>query len=302
MQRGDLAGAERVCGAILAAAPDHFDAQHLMGFLAMRTGRNQRAVDLLIGAVPLNPNFPPAWNNLGLALAACDRLEEAVAAWERAAALAPGFAEAHNNRGNALRDLGRPDEALACCETAIALRPDMAEAHNNAGNALFDLGRLEDAVTAFDAAIALRPDYVNAHGNRGGALYGQRRWEGAIAGFDAALAIDPTFADAHFHKSFALLGLGRLDEGWREYEWRWRTLEMAADLRGGSAPYWRGEPLGGRILYLHTEQGLGDTLQFCRYAPRIGDGGRLVFEVPASLKRLMASLEHDHFKMERSRN
>ncbi len=290
LQRGDLAGAERLCQAIVAAAPDHFDARHLLGFLALQTGRGQRAVELIGGALSINAGFAPAWNNLGLALAACDRLDAAVGAWERATALAPGYAEAHNNRGNALRDLGRAEEALACCEAAIALRPDMAEAHNNRGNALFDLGRLDDAVTAFDAAIALRADYVNAHGNRGGVLYAQRRWEEAIAGFDAALSIDPAFADAHFHRSFALLGLGRLAEGWREYEWRWRTREMTADLRGGTAPWWRGEPLRGRILYLHAEQGLGDTLQFCRYASMVGQDGQLVFEVPTSLKRLMGSL------------
>jgi len=290
LQRGDVDGAERVCLAILAASPDHFDARHLLGFLALQAGRSARAVELIAAALPLNPDFAPAWNNLGLALAACGRLQDAVLAWDRAVALAPGFADAHNNRGNALRDLGRPDDALASCDAAIALRPDLAEAHNNRGNALFDLDRLDEAIAAFEAAIALRPDYVNAHGNRGGALYGQRRWNEAIAGFDAALAIDPTFADARFHKSFALLGLGRLEEGWREYEWRWRTREMAADLRGGSAPAWRGEPLRGRILYLHAEQGLGDTLQFCRYAPLIGEGGRLVFEAPPSLKRLLTSL------------
>jgi len=83
---------------------------------------------------------------------------------------------------------------------------------------------------------------------------------------------------------------GRFEEGWKEYEWRWKTKLLSGDAGRFSAPTWGGEAIGDRVILLHAEQGLGDTLQFCRYAPLIAAGARVVLEVQAPLTRLLSQL------------
>jgi hypothetical protein len=127
----------------------------------------------------------------------------------------------------------------------------------------------------------------------GAALHDIRRTGEAEASYREALRLKQDFADAHVNLGYALLLAGRYEEGWREHEWRWRGRHLRAGARGFTAPLWCGDPIGTRTLLLHSEQGLGDTLQFCRYAALIEPGARVVLEVPPPLTRLMASLPGD---------
>ena len=325
-QQGRLAEAERLYTRILQQDPSHVDALHLLGMLALQTKRTDRGIRLLDKVIRLRPDLASAHSNRGIALRDLNRLPEAIASYDRAIALEPDSAALHNNRGIALRDLRRLPEALACYDRAIALKPDYAEAHNNRGAALRDLGRLEealashdraialkpdsaashnnrgvvlrelhrpeDALASYDRAIALKPDYAEAYTNRGSALQDLARFAEAIASYDRAIALTPRDADASYNKSLACLVTGDLPSGWKLYEYRTR-LGSASEYRRFPQPLWLGETApAGKTVFLHWEQGLGDTIQFCRYAMRLRAlGARVILSVQDPLLRLLRQLE-----------
>jgi len=156
-QQEQLEEAQAVYRRVLEKDSRNFDALHMSGLIASRMKNPALAVELIGKAIEVNPNFAPAHSNLGASLKALQRLDEAVASYERAIALAPATAEAHSNLGNALRELRRPTEALARYDHAIALKPDFADAFYNRGNTLNDLKRLDEAAASFSRALELNP-------------------------------------------------------------------------------------------------------------------------------------------------
>jgi hypothetical protein len=156
---------------------------------------------------------------------------------------------------------------------------------------LNELGRPAEAEGVLRAALEAQPGSPGVLNNLGIALFAQGRLSKAEASYREALGRRPDFADAHNNLGIVLLAAGRFEEGWEEHEWRWKARHMAGGARGFSAPLWSGEVLGeGGVLLLHAEQGLGDTLQFCRYAPLAAARARVVLEVQAPLARLLSSL------------
>ena len=203
--------------------------------------------------------------------------------------LRPNYAEAQNNLGVLLRQLGKLEDAAACFEKLLTLRLNSAEAFDNLGNTLRDLGRLEESAASHERAIALRPDSAKAYNNLG---YTQRK-QGKLAesrnGFKRALALEPASVDIRWN--FCLLDLleGNLAAGWSGYEVRRERNENRP--RSFPMPIWRGEPLNGARILLHSEQGLGDSIQFFRYVPMVhAAGGKVILNVPSSLGRLAAQL------------
>ncbi len=242
-------------------------------------------------ALELGIESAAAFTVRGLSLRGLGRPAEAIASFDRAIVIDPAYAPAHINRGAALRDSRRPEEALQCYERVVGLASYEFEALNNRGTALLDLGRCEEAVAAFDRALALRPDRTEVHINRATGLIGLARFDEALAAYDGVIDRDPHSAEARFEKGVCLLLLGRMEAGWPLYEWRKRR-EQALGVRALPQPLWDGrESLRGRSLLIHTEQGLGDTIQFARYA-RLADqwGARVTFQVQAPLCRLLATL------------
>jgi tetratricopeptide (TPR) repeat protein len=154
-------------------------------------GKNDVAVDLIIKALAIKPDFAEAHNNLGNALQELGKLDEAVASYHKALAIKPNYSKAHNNLGIALQDLGKLDEAVASYHKALAIKPDFPEAHNNLGNALKDLWKLDEAVASYRKALALNPDYAKAHYNLGIALQDLGRQEEAFACRRRAVSLDP---------------------------------------------------------------------------------------------------------------
>ncbi|HVW53469.1 MAG TPA: tetratricopeptide repeat-containing glycosyltransferase family protein [Trinickia sp.] len=326
-QNGALAEAETVYGEILALRPRHFDALQLLGALALQTGRHEEGVAWLSKALEVDPRHAHVHSNLAFALNALGRHDAALAAANRALALKSGFADALNNRGMALAALERPGEALASFEKALSAKPDFPEAWSNRSCALRDLGHPQDAVASCDQAIALRPNYAEAWSNRGNALSDLNRpleaqasyeraltaasnladaWNNlgltyvdmnrhadALACYERALALAPDSAETHWNRALCLLQTGELATGFAEYEWRWRRKRIAPSRRDFDAPLWLGDtPLDGKTILLHAEQGLGDTLQFCRYARLVAaQGARVVLEVQPELTRLLAGLD-----------
>jgi predicted O-linked N-acetylglucosamine transferase (SPINDLY family) len=163
-QAGRYAEAAAVYRQILAVAPDHADALHLMGLVAYHEGDYASAVDWIMRALAKHES-EIFYGNLGNALGARGMRAAAMESFRQAIALKPDYVHAHNNLGNMLRDEGQFTQAVACFKTVISLQPDYAEAHNNLANALVDLGDLDAAIEAYRRAIALKPDLLEARSN-----------------------------------------------------------------------------------------------------------------------------------------
>ena len=275
----------------LALRPGHAGALNNRGNALHELKRFDEALASYDRALAVRPDHAEALCNRGATLHELKRFEEALASYEHALALRPNHAGALYNRGNALRQLRRFDEALASYDRALALRPDHVEALNNRATVLQHLNRFAEAVASYDRVLALKPDYVEAHSNRGNALGQLNRHDEALASYAKALALRPDHATAHWNDALARLVCGDFARGWRAYEWRWKTPAMAPP-RNFAQPLWRGDTdLAGKTILLHAEQGLGDTLQFCRYAPMVAArSARVVLEVQPPLKPLLESL------------
>jgi tetratricopeptide (TPR) repeat protein len=273
----------------LALVPGYAEARNNLGNALQLLRRSDEAIVQLGHALALRPDYPEAHNNLGNVLGTLGRNEEAIAQYEKAIAVRPRYAEARFSWGNALKAMERHEEAIAQYEKAIAIRPGYAEAHMHLGNSLGALGREAQAVEHYERAIALRPQCAEAHMHLGNALMALGRSGEAVTCFDQALSIKSELTGARLNRGFAYLHLGDWAQGWRDYQLRWEDSQDKRDFR---RPLWLGDaPVEGRTVFLHAEQGLGDTLMSARYVSRVASAGaKVVLEVPLPLRALMARL------------
>jgi Tfp pilus assembly protein PilF len=255
-QDGLATEAERLCLQILEARKGHFGALHLLGVIRHQQGRNDEALDALSAALKTQSKS----------------------------------ASARSNRGLVFMALGRHKEALADFDRALAANPAYVEVLHNRGNVLHYLDRHEEAIASFDKALALRPGYVDSHYNRGIVLHVLNRHAEAVDSYQRALALRPDHADAHWNESLARLALGDFAEGWKKFEWRWRTSDRTRPGLSFPMPLWVGDqPIDGKSILLYSEQGLGDTIQFVRYVPMVVErGAKVVLAVHSELKQLLS--------------
>lgn len=287
-QQGRLEEAIACYRRVIALQPQDGGAHGNLGNALQQAGQLEAAVAAFRRALRLRPDHAPAHNALGAALRDKGALKEAAACHRRAIALCPREAEAHHLLGAALQRQGRLEEAVASYRQAIALQPQEAGVHNNLGTALQRLGQWVEAEASFRHSLRLRPWDANVLSNLGTTLKELGRWEEAMTCYRQAIALCPQHGPAHLNLGMGLLAEGAFEAGWAEYEWRWRCAQAP---RGFRQPQWRGEPAQGRTLLLHAEQGLGDTLQFCRYAELAAARGlRVVLEVQPPLRRLLQGL------------
>lgn len=328
---GRLTEAAAVYMAILASAPDHADALHLLGLVRFQQGDLPKGLDYVRAAVACDPGSALYNANLGRIAAAAGQWEEAARAYRAVLARTPDDAachsdlaaalialedfagaadhaakavranpalapanlnlgEAHFGLGRSAHDDGRREDAEKHYRAAVKVRPDFVEALGNLGNVVREQGRLEEAVALYDKALALAPDMAALHANRAVALHEMGDLAGAVAAYDKAVALDPEDADTRRNRALAWLLIGRLADGFAEYEWRWKARSFAPLLRDLPMPRWQGEAANGRRLFVHAEQGLGDTIQFARYVPMLAASGwRVVLEVQPRLRDLFES-------------
>jgi len=288
---GDPVQAMRAFDAAIAINPGFAEAHNSLGIALASLGRHEDALVSFDRALTLKPDYAEGHNNRGIVLQELGRLDAALASFDQAIALKPDNARAHNNRGTALNELRRPGDALIGYETAIALDPAYAAAFYNRGVALHDLGRFDEALASFDRAIALRPDYAEAHHNRGAVLQDMLCLDEAIGAYAAAIRIHPERAESYANQAYCYLQTSRFEEGWRLHEWR-KQLPVPVGNRTFPRPLWIGrEDISNRTLFVHSEQGFGDTIQFCRYGRLLKAlGANVVMSVQEPLQRLLAQL------------
>jgi len=288
---GDAVRAAAGYTEVLRLDPGNADALYYLGMISCQRGRFAEGAVLARKSLGSDPRHARAHVLLGRALNALEQRDDALASFERAIALAPELAPAHGHRADVLSELGRDAEAIESYDRALALDPELIEDRFNRGTALLAVGRYDEALASFDRVLAARPDLAKAKVGRGNVLFALKRDDDAVASYDAAIALDPDLADAYFNKSFVKLMAGDFTEGWALHEWRWRVKDFAKQLRHFSQPLWLGgEDLAEKTILIYSEQGFGDTIQFCRYLPLLNaPGGRVVFETHPSLAPLFTA-------------
>jgi Tfp pilus assembly protein PilF len=252
---GRLAEAEVLYRAVLKNHPKHWQALHQLGSVHLARGELAEALECIGAAMKSNSSSAEITSNYGVVLRRLKRDSEAIEYFNRALILKPGYAPALLTRGAALQRLGRRTEALA----------------------------------NFDRLIQANPAHAKAHYNRACILHELQRFDEALAAYTRALQLAPDDADIHWNESLTRLLLGDFPRGWEKYEWR--KKRPGYEDRKFAPPQWGGEPIAGKTILVHAEQGFGDTLQFARYVPMLASmGAKVVLEVQPPLKSLMATL------------
>ncbi len=246
-------------------------------------------------AIAIKTDYSQAYSNRGNTLRKLQQNQAALASYDKAIDLNPAYADAFSNRGVLLNEMSQPQDALLSFDQAIAINPAYAEAYSNRGMTLQRLNRLDDALDSYDRAISLKPRYAEAFSNRGLVLHELRRLDEALLSFNEAILIEPENIGAHWNKALTLILCGKLKLGFELYEWRWSEDEEFEIQKKFTAPLWLGQTsIAGKTILLHAEQGLGDTLQFCRYARLIVEmGATPVLQVQAGLVKLITTLLPD---------
>jgi tetratricopeptide (TPR) repeat protein len=290
-----------------------------LGVCLVALGEFAAAEEAYREALSLRPEYPRCWHNRGVALTRQGKFDEAAASYRRA--LDPGLTEprAFDGLADALIRSGKADElvvfldeaelrgvdqalvehgrglvhaargqwveAVRCHERALELCPEYIDAACDLGKSLLEVDRIDDAINCFERGLTRSPDLAELWNNLGCARVRLGELERAVDCYDRAIALRPDFTECRVNRSHALLQLGEYAQGFAEYEWRWRDTELA---RRMTRPLWDGSPLEGRTILLVAEQGLGDTLQFIRYAGLLkAQGARVIATCPKPLLSLL---------------
>lgn len=268
------------------------DAQYNIGILLHENGDLEGAISFYRLAAAGNSAHAESWINLGVALKTSGNGEEAAACYLKALELQPFHAMALYNLGVLHADARRPHDAIACFRRALEVQPAYSDAAFHIGLACRGLGALEDSAGWFRHALKLQPQHAEALQNLGAVYYELGNFDAAEMCFRQILDMSPDNAEIHYNLALVALARGDYVRGWPGYEWRWQGAESSRQHRRDfSTPPWRGEDIAGKTILLHAEQGLGDALQFVRYASLVADkGARVVLECQAPLVRLFQSV------------
>ncbi|MBF2029951.1 MAG: glycosyltransferase family protein [Oscillatoriales cyanobacterium C42_A2020_001] len=290
-QAGQLLEAERLYEEALLQQPNQPQVLYLLGLVNHQRGDLDAAVQWYRSAIAFQPDYTDAHNNLGVLMVQQGNLQQATVHYQAALQTNPNNPRVHTNLGVILQQLGQMDAAIAHYQTAIDLEPNLAAAHTNLGHALKELGQLDAAITSYKIAQQLMPTNPEAYRDLGDALQEQGRFEEAMEIYNRAIALVPNHLELQGSRIRALLVSGNLQDGFREYD-HWR-LTVASRPRAFIQPVWDGSYLEGQaiLLYAETGSGMGDGIQFIRYAPLVTQmGGRVIVECDPSLVRLFQSV------------
>jgi Flp pilus assembly protein TadD len=291
-RNGDIQQAQTQYQRILQIEPGQPEALHALGIIAFQLKKYDTAGNFIGKAIKNKPTVPQFHYNLGLVFIALNRYEKGIQAFEEATKLKPDYADAYYNLSLALKELQQFENAVKYFNQAIQLAPDDAYAYYNLGNTYEALGRYEAAVENYQIAIKKNRNFTDVHNNLAVVLKELGRFDEAIGHFREAIWLQPDCAEAHWNLSLSLLVNGQFEEGWKEHEWRFKRGEESTiypyDFR---IPLWDGSRFDGKRLFVHSEQGFGDTLQFIRYLPMVKSrGGSVIFETFGPLLEIIRGL------------
>jgi len=297
-QRGDLEDARASVTQAISLDPSVALYHANLGRIAKARGQLSEAISAYRQAISLEPDASDVLSDLAGALVEVGQYQESLITSQQALDLHPNFPQAMINQaeacfqlGRAAQEEGRTDDAETQYRKAISSNPDHVEAHTNLGNILRADGRLNEALECYAQALTIFPGQSQTHSNKGVALQETGRREDAITSYREAIRLDDNNAEARRNLSMALLKGGAFEEGWSEFEWRWKTPHFAAIRRQWKKPQWAGERLSGRTVLVHAEQGFGDCFQMARYIPELKKrGGRVIVEAPDVLAEVLQTV------------
>ena len=292
-ERGNNSAALTSFDAAISLAPNHAESHAGRGLALLGLRQRQAAIDSFKIAARLNPHSARIFGNLAQTEAGLGLIDDARGHHDKAVSLDPGDAAIQFHRGNFLSDLKEWHDAIQSYQAAIALKFDYAESFCNLGLAQQEVGQTENALQSYSRALEFNPQLATAYNNRGNVFRTQKRFAEAQHDYQRAIKLDPNLAEAHYNFAQLALLTGDLLAGWPEYEWRSLIEEAAAaNVRRSPHPTWSGESLQGKTILLHAEQGLGDTIQFCRYVPMVASlGARVVLQIQPALSGLLKDLK-----------
>jgi protein O-GlcNAc transferase len=208
---GRMAEAERLYRAILAAAPQHSDANHNLGLIALHVGKAEAALPLFGAAIAARPDISMYHVSLGNALQSLGRADEAEASYRQAVRVNPNMVEGPYNLGVMLKDRGKLAEAEACFRQTITLRPTLAAAYNNLGIVLNGLNRLNEAAESFRQALKLEPNDAKTGMNLANVMMGLGALDDAALQYGRVLALAPDLPEAHSNMGLLQRDLGQAE-------------------------------------------------------------------------------------------
>ena len=323
--RGQVAQAKQLFKSAVEVDARYGEAHNNLGIALAGEQDHEAAITHFEAAVSQEPRRATWWNNLGNSCVECFRFARALEAYDRAIAIESASADAWSNRGLALRGLHRPDDAIASFKRALEVDPRFTNAYVNLGIVLKEQKRSDEAITAFEKARAIRPNdaallcnFASVYESRGeyermrelaelaatlddsftephvlrGNYYMERGdYANAEGAYQRARSLDADNRNANWNLALIWLLHGDYRRGWAQFEWRKRLQSVLVEHREYAGKPWNGESLEGRTILLHAEQGLGDAIQFVRYAAVLKGRGaaRVIVEVAAAVADLLAS-------------
>ncbi len=262
---------------VLRLQPQSVEALNQIGAMLRENGEPLPAVDYHERAVKAASHKAESLVLLAKALGSAGKKDEAIARCREALEEQANFVAAHGEWANLLREQGKIDEAKDVLARALAINSEYAEGYNTLGVIAEGEGQLGEAQRLLEKAIVLKPGFPEAYNNLGITYWSQGRFTEARLAYEQSLAERPSYMEARWNLALAQLIDGDYAEGWRNYEARW---QRASAPRRFPQPLWQGESLAGKRILLHSEQGLGDSLQFLRFVPQvIAAGGKVILDV-----------------------
>ncbi|MEG4211747.1 tetratricopeptide repeat protein [Microcoleus sp. S13_B4] len=277
----------------IAIEPNYVDALHHLAYAWMRQGKIADAIAYYDRALALQPDWAETDLAFGTSLSSPDKLDEdlALAVCQQAIQALPASAQAHCNLGIVLHKQGKIEDAIACYQQALSLKPDFPQALNNLGKAFEEAGNMAEAIDCYRRAIELKPSYINPLTSLASALHDRGQFVDAVTCYSQAVKFNVGNPESHLNLGLALLLAGDFQRGFCEYEWRLLVKEKQFRHHNFIQPLWDGKDLEGKTILLCPEQGLGDGIQFIRYADLVKQkGGRVIVWCLPQLQRLFAQV------------
>jgi tetratricopeptide (TPR) repeat protein len=271
---------------------ENIDALFFLGVVYYELKSYDKSLNYFEKALSYSDRNPIVYVNMGTVYKEIGDFENAFLCYQKAIKIDPAFTEAYNHLGTLYQETRQFDIAEEYYKRALSLNPNFADAYYNIGTILKEKELFDDAQEYILKALSLNPLHREGLVNLGDIQKEKGEMSKGLGYYKQAISVSPDYPEAHFNLACVYLLLGNFEEGWAEYEWRWKTKEFEALRRDFGKPRWYGEEIRGKRIFLTCEQGLGDAIQFVRYAKRVKDlGAEVILEVPKVLHRLFMCVE-----------